>query len=259
MKCSMFGLCVVAFTAAAAAQHSTTRTNPFASMRDVLMGSQLFKSQCASCHALDGTGGAGGPDLTTGKFRRGESDEALFQTISKGVPGTPMPAFGGNGREAWQIVAYVRSFGLSRAAEKAPGDRQRGRMLFESAGCQACHAISGQGGTTGPELSGLARRRSLAQIESAIVDPEKEVAPDYWMLRARTKNGRTLSGVRLNEDTYSYQILESGSLKTYLKVDLEQHEIVRTTLMPSYRGKFSTSELENLVAFLASLEGGLRP
>jgi alcohol dehydrogenase (cytochrome c) len=86
--------------------------NPFTQPSDLAAGNTLFKAQCAVCHggeARGAAGGGGGPDLTTGAFRHGASDWALFRTITRGVPGTAMQPHPLPARTAWQLVTYVRS------------------------------------------------------------------------------------------------------------------------------------------------------
>ena len=95
-----------------------------------LQGERLFRLHCAECHGLDGEGGAG-PDLTRGVYRHGSSEEALYQTISKGVPGTPMPANSLSDRQLWQIVRYVRSL-AGGARVTIPGDPAAGEKLFRA-------------------------------------------------------------------------------------------------------------------------------
>src|ERR1700736_709186 len=86
----------------ALAQHaSTTVVNPYTSPDDERAGAMLFRSQCAACHGPDGTGTGAGPSLTSGAFAHGGSDEALFRTISKGLPGTSMPASSLSGLQIW--------------------------------------------------------------------------------------------------------------------------------------------------------------
>jgi putative heme-binding domain-containing protein len=250
-------LTVILWTGAAAQEHST-RNNPFNTPADRAAGEKLFRTQCAACHGPDGRGGAGGPELLSGAFKRGDSDEALFQTVAKGIPGTNMPAFPGSGREAWQIVAHVRSLSTGRAAERAKGDPARGALLFEKHGCRQCHSIEGRGGSVGPDLTNAGAVLSLAQLRRSVLEPIAEVSPDYWMLRGRTKSGETISGVRLNEDTFSYQILDKGRLRSIMKSDLTEHEVIRTSMMPSYEGKLSPAELDDLTAFLAAQKGGAR-
>ncbi len=236
------------------AQHGSIAGTPFSSPEDVKAGAQSFRSQCAACHGLDASGGSNGPSLTTGTFKHGDSDEALFRTITKGVPGTPMVAFPLDGREVWQLIAFLRSVNIGKSAERAAGDPVKGSQIFANSGCLRCHTVGGAGGFAGPDLSEIGSRRSLEQLRSSVLDPDAEVSPDYWSLRARTRSGQTVAGRRMNEDMDSFQILEaSGRLRSLMKSELASYEIVRTSPMLSFRGKLQPSEVEDLIAYLASL------
>jgi putative heme-binding domain-containing protein len=241
------------------AQHSVARSNPFNSPADQAEGARLFRGQCAACHGPNGTGGASGPDLTAGAYRRGDSDEAIFQIVAKGIPGTAMPAYGGTGREVWQIVAYVRSLSVGKAAERAKGDATRGESVFKAQACAQCHAIADRGGTLGPDLTSIGSRRSLGSLQRSVLDPNAEVSADYWTLRARTKAGQPISGIRLNEDTHSYQFRDKTGLRSVFKRDLAEFEIVKTSPMPSYKGKLSDRDFADLIAYLAARREGDRP
>jgi putative heme-binding domain-containing protein len=233
--------------------HGNIIGTPFSTPEDRAAGAQSFQSQCAACHGAEGVGSAAGPALNTGAFKRGESDEALFGNITKGVPGTPMAAFNLGGREVWQLIAYIRSLSLGRGAENAKGDPKRGAQVFRTAGCAKCHTAGEAGGFVGPDLSEVGSRRTLAQLETSITNPNAEVGPDYWSLRARTKTGQNVTGLRLNEDMDTYQFREaSGRLRTIRKSDLASHEIIHASPMPSFQGKLSRSELDDVIAFLAS-------
>jgi len=59
---------------------------------DVSDGQKLFQKSCTSCHGENAKGGRG-PDLTTGQWRWGGSDQAILRNILSGIPGTQMPAF----------------------------------------------------------------------------------------------------------------------------------------------------------------------
>jgi putative heme-binding domain-containing protein len=179
----------------------------------------------------------------------------LFETISKGIPGTPMPAFPGTGREVWQVVGYVRSLSIGKGAASSKGDPVRGAKLFADQGCGGCHSVRGAGGSLGPDLAEVGTTRSLGHIRRSILNPNEDVAPDYWILRARTKTGQELSGIRLNEDTFSYQFRDQSGLRSVFKTDLAEHTIVTTSAMPSYRDKLAASDLEDVVSFLAAQKG----
>ena len=244
------------FTAIAGlqAQHGSAPDRPFSTPDDVAAGAQSFRSQCAACHGPEASGGVVGPSLTTGTFKNGNSDEALYRVITKGVPGTAMTAFTLSGREVWQLIAYLRAVNIGKAAAQAKGDAAKGEQLFKSNGCVRCHTNGKEGGLAGPDLSEIGSHRSLSQLESSILDPDADVAAEYWSLRAKTKTGQTIAGIRLNEDMTSFQIREpSGRLRSLWKTDLGSYEIVRTSPMPSFKGKLSSTDLEDLIAYLASL------
>src|SRR5713226_7461791 len=59
---------------------------------DLADGKATFRSNCAFCHGLTGTGGRG-PALNTGRFLHGSTEEDLRHVIRDGVAGTTMPAF----------------------------------------------------------------------------------------------------------------------------------------------------------------------
>jgi putative heme-binding domain-containing protein len=250
----LFGtLCCFGLGLLGAQDQANVIRNPFATPDDVAAGERSFRSQCAACHGPDASGAAG-PSLTTGTFRHGNSDEALFGVITKGVPGTPMAAFKLDGREVWQLISFLRATNIAKGAGQAPGDPARGVQVFNDSGCAQCHTAGKPGGFAGPDLAEVGSRRTLAQLERALLDPDAEVDPDYWSLRARTKTGQTVGGIRMNEDTDSFQILEpSGRLRSVWKTDLASYELVRNSPMPSFKGKLKPSELQDLVAYLASL------
>src|SRR5207302_385168 len=113
---------------------------------------------------------------------------------------------------------FIRFLNLGKGAEQAKGDPIRGAKIFAAQGCANCHTAGGAGGFTAPDLSAIGSRRSLAQLENSVLDPDAEVSPEYWSLRARTKSGQTIAGIRMNEDMDSFQIREpSGRLRSLWK------------------------------------------
>lgn len=212
----------------------------------------MYRSHCAVCHGIEGEGGRGVP-LTTGMFRHGGTDRDLYTTISVGIPGTEMPGIFFNGRQMWQLVSFVRSLSEGRAAEQSKGDPQQGSGVYAANGCNGCHRIRGEGGRMGPDLSDVGARRSLGHLQTAILKPNEAVYPQHWMVRAKTDAGKQVAGMRMNEDTFSVQLIDaSGSLVSLRKADLAEFEVDRSSAMPAYEGKIQGSDLDNLVAYLAS-------
>ena len=258
MKRLTLALWLIGFAATLAAQDSEVR-NPYTGPEDIAAGQRLFKAHCAVCHGLDGSGPRGaGADLTKGQLRHGETDAELKETISEGIPGTDMPATFFDGKQLWQIVAYVGTLSAQPDAAASAGDARRGKDLFDNkGGCSQCHKVDRIGGRLAPNLSDIGARRSARYLRLAVLRPHDTVLPQYWTLQAVTKQGEKVSGTRLNEDSYSFQVLDgSGRLVSLFKSELKEYELVKTTSMPAYEGRLSAAEVTDLVAYLSTLRRG---
>ena len=222
---------------------------------DPAAGARLYRLHCAECHGRDGSGGLG-PDLTRGVYRRGSTDQALFQTIVNGIAGTPMAATALSDRQIRQIVAHLRLLaGAVRVT--VPGNPAAGESLFRGkGGCAKCHMIRGEGGRLGPDLTHIGSLRSPTHLRASILRPEEEVSPGYWAVDAVDKNGKAYQGIRMNEDTYSIQVLDmKEDLHSFAKQDLRTFSVdTKKSRMPAYEKVFTASELDDLVAYLYSLQ-----
>ncbi|HSE93023.1 MAG TPA: ethylbenzene dehydrogenase-related protein [Methylomirabilota bacterium] len=162
---------------------STTRA---ATPELLAVGKQVYDKQCAACHGPDGRGEGEAAyllypkprDFTGGAYRlvstweRVPTDEDLFRTISRGMPGSSMPSWGHlSEEERWGLVHYVKTFARTpiavRPASDPRGEGQSGtgvitvpppapftpeaRQLalerFADA-CASCHGSRGKGDGT---------------------------------------------------------------------------------------------------------------
>jgi len=237
------------------------------SSTDLDKGRQLFETHCAICHGPRGEGGKG-PTLAQPNLPRASDNDSLLRIISYGIPNTEMPQARMEWPEIELVAKFVRSLG-SQPREVAPGDASRGAQIYAGkGGCAQCHMIHGQGGVFGPDLSDVGRRRSMAYLRRALVDPNADVPQSYsaWRsdvslpenflyVRLVTRDKQEFSGVRVNEDTFSIQIREAtGAVHSFLKSELaEIHKDFGKSPMPSYATALSTNELNDVVAFLTSL------
>jgi cytochrome c oxidase cbb3-type subunit III len=228
---------------------------PKVTAQEIARGRTLFQAQCAYCHGADGDGGRGA-NLARPALRRAPTDEALFRIVNRGVPGTGMPGNAMSARETWQVVAYVRSLGQVKR-QPLGGDAARGEQVYQTNGCAACHTVRGRGGPIGPDLTDAGARSSPGFLRQALIEPQAEVPTGFRMVRAVTRDGRRLTGVRVNEDTFSIQFRDAGgTLYSFFKEDLLEFATDDgRTAMPSYRERLEPRALEDLVAYLVSLEG----
>jgi putative heme-binding domain-containing protein len=227
---------------------------------DQARGKRLFEGQCGRCHGIQGGGGTGA-NLRRPRLRHAPDDESLFNLIRKGIPGTGMPnTFAMTDNEVRDVIAYVRSLGRT-PPEPLPGDPNKGRLIFQKAECGSCHIVAGKGGNLGPELSDVGDRRGVEFLRGAMLHPGKDrtVTADgyatYLPVLAVTTDGRVLTGVRVNEDTFTIQLRDANNrLYSLHKSDLEELRELEGSTMPAYEKNLSRSDIDHVVSYLASLK-----
>jgi len=219
-------------------------------------GYRLYSAQCALCHAGNGDGIAG-VSLARQQFRRASSDIDIKNTITTGVAAAGMPSFQFQPGELDSLVAYIRSgFDLNGAPFKI-GDTARGKAIYDGkGGCSSCHQVKGSGSLAAPDLSDIGLLRKASAIQRSLVDPTAAMEPINRPVRIVTRDGRTITGRRLNEDTASVQVIDSQArLVSLLKSDIRDYELGKTSNMPSFAGKLTEAEVADLLAYLLSLRG----
>jgi cytochrome c oxidase cbb3-type subunit 3 len=234
------------------------------------LGEFQFRSNCAFCHGLGARGGGRGPDLTRAQKRHGNSDADIFRTINEGVPGTAMPPNGATQQgvgmtdtEIWQVIAYIRSVQVKAPAQPL-GDAAHGKQLFfGTAACSTCHMIAGKGGRLGPDLTttGSARatdylvdsvRYPSRRLAQGISEAMKEFSQEYETVKVETADGQKFTGVVLNEDHFTLQMMDlREQLHLFERDKLRSYEKSRESLMPAYDQKMlSDKDLQDILAFL---------
>jgi putative heme-binding domain-containing protein len=240
------------FISPAAAQLLTIDHPGQYTQEDIARGSLLYNAQCFSCHGRDGDQ-ISGVDLRRGLFRRAQSDEDLAQTVTRGTPGG-MPPFKLDPAELTGIVAFIRA-GFDTSASVRVGNAARGRTLFESKGeCTSCHRVAGSGPRSAPDLSDVGLARAPAVLERAIRDPSSALFPINRPVRIVTRDGKTIRGRRLNEDTHTVQIIDDQErLISVAKKDVRSFDVAKESAMPAYAGKLTDAEIADVVAYLLTL------
>jgi cytochrome c oxidase cbb3-type subunit III len=252
----------------AAAREAAVTTNPFSGdPAAIRAGAASFRINCGVCHGLNASGGARGPSLTSNRWSHGGTDPDIFRTITHGVPGTQMPANELENDEVWKIIAYLRS--LAASPELSAGDAGKGRALYESKGCPACHMINGKGGVLGPELSRVGTARSSSYLIESIRNPDRQLSeapsdpndhyglpPPLDTVTVITRSGERISGIARNEDAFSVQLLDGTQhLRFFDKADVAEVVHEHRSLMPAFTTEaLDDTQLQDLVAYLRSLK-----
>ena len=233
----------------------------------VAEGREIYRTACAPCHGArgDGTGPVASwmtprpRDFTAGvfKFRSTASgalpaDGDLYRTISRGVPGTWMPAWDRllGERQRWAVVQYLKTLVpafQAAGAEEPPlqiPDRispdataREGRSVYLALKCGDCHGLTGRG--DGPSAGTLK-------------DDQRRPIRPYDLIRGHYKNGARAADL--------YRTLRTGLDGTPMPayaVDVVLFPGDRDVDLTSY-AKLAPDELERLKEYLASQPGRSR-
>jgi hypothetical protein len=105
-------------------------------------------------------------------------------------------------------------------------------------------------------LSDVGAIRTADVLQRALLDPSGALLPMNRSVRAVTRDGKIINGRRLNEDTYTVQLIDDQErLRSLNKADLREYTVLTTTTMPSYKDKLSAQEQADMIAYLLSLKG----
>jgi putative heme-binding domain-containing protein len=219
---------------------------------DIARGGLFYNAQCFQCHGRDGDQ-ISGIDLRRGLFRRSQSDEDLAQTVTRGTPGG-MPAFKLDPAELTGIIAFIRA-GFDTSASVRVGDAAKGRALFQGKGeCVTCHRVAGRGPRSAPDLSDIGIARAPAVLERSVRDPTSALMPINRPVRIVMRDGRTIRGRRLNEDTHTVQIIDDKErLVSVMKAEVRSFDVAKESAMPAYASKLTNDEIADVVAYLLTL------
>jgi DMSO reductase family type II enzyme heme b subunit len=187
-----------------AADDMPTKTKPRETPELVQQGKTIYFRRCSFCHGLlgDGNGSAAYQmmprprDFTTGlfKFRTTQSgelptDEDLFRTISRGIPGTAMQTFssdriksGLSEEERWAVIFHIKTFydgftdpeadpykQVMQVSSQIPSSAdsiEKGKKIFQEMKCWECHGESGRGnGPNAPRLKDKFRKDPILPFD----------------------------------------------------------------------------------------------
>lgn len=241
--------------------------------------------QAAAVRVLAGHRDAEVPGLLLTTYRqlaaaaRGEAVEALLSRPEWHVPlldaidaGTIKPAEiphvrrnalvrSANAAVKERSVAMFRSLIESRqkvvekyrdALPKLTPDRVKGEAIFRRE-CQACHKVNNIGTDIGPNLATI-RHRAPEEVLLHILDPNREVGPNFVAYAVETNDGRVLTGLIVEDTASSITLVRTtGTRETILRSQIEEIAATGQSLMPpGLEDRVTPQEMADLLAFVLS-------
>ncbi|MBL9093726.1 MAG: c-type cytochrome, partial [Planctomycetaceae bacterium] len=192
--------------------------------------------------------------VEAGTFRAGDIPPARVQTLTRGSQSESQKArvaklLGSQmlGRRADVIAAY-------REALTMPGNVETGRLHFKK-NCSSCHKAEGFGHEIGPNLASI-KTRGADAILTNVLDPSREVNPQFVNYEAVTDDGRTITGLIAAESATAVTLKRAeGQQDTVLRVNLEELSSTGLSLMPEGLEKtLDKQALADVIAYLMQLQ-----
>ncbi len=130
------------------------------------------------------------------------------------------------------------------------GDVEAGRRGFAKH-CSSCHKMEGVGHEHGPSLASI-HARGAETILVNVLDPNREVNPQYLNYVVLTLDGRTLTGMVISETATSVTLGRAGAATdTILRHDIEAMQSTGLSLMPEgIEESVDQTAMADIIAYL---------
>ena len=155
----------------------------------------------------------------------------------------------GSSTRAEVIASYQEALNLD-------GGFDRGQVVFRKA-CATCHKAEGFGAEVGPDLATVTNR-TPEDLVIHILDPNREVLPQYLNYNVATVDGRVLSGQVASESPTSITLKRAEGVTDVVPRDqIDELASTGQSLMPEgLEEEVTVEQMADLIAYLKGLQGG---
>ncbi len=146
-------------------------------------------------------------------------------------------------------------------ALKGGGKADHGKTLFsdlKGLACTKCHAVDGQGGAIGPNLSGIAAMYPRAELINSVLAPSSRIFSGYETVVVATRDGRVVSGLLKSDNADGLELEDADGKRTRIAPsEVEERKLSDLSLMPNgiVEG-ISPNDFADLIAYLETLKNG---
>jgi putative membrane-bound dehydrogenase-like protein len=162
------------------------------------------------------------------------------------------------GRANLHPVKWENTSQLLEAIDRLPGvaSADAGRRVFFHTGsiaCSQCHRYDGRGGVVGPDLTLVARQGTREQLLQSIIEPNRDVAPQYYATLLELEEGGTFTGILLRSAGYEIYRDTLGEEVRFQKTQIAARKQLTSSLMPhGLADQMTLEEMRDLLQFLTT-------
>ena len=129
-----------------------------------------------------------------------------------------------------------------------------GQAAFRESGCVQCHRFAGEGGSVGPDLSGVGRRLPARDILESILQPSKVIADEFASHEFEMADGETVSGRIEREDVRRIVISSLSSSVPGVEIDKKKiRRRQRSSVSPMPAGMANVLQKEHVLDLIVYL------
>jgi putative heme-binding domain-containing protein len=141
---------------------------------------------------------------------------------------------------------------LLTLVKQGGGNPATGHAIFTKK-CAVCHTLFGEGGKTGPDLTGY-ERTNLDFLLTAVVDPSAAIREEFTSFSVTTSDGRSLTGLITEQNTRTITLRGADNRPILLnRADIEELQAMPISLMPENQmNDLKDQELRDLFAYVMS-------
>jgi putative membrane-bound dehydrogenase-like protein len=135
-----------------------------------------------------------------------------------------------------------------------PGDAARGHAVYQSR-CFICHRVGNEGMAVGPDLITV-KTKGREALLTAILEPHKEVAPQYIAYDIATKDGNAYTGIIARDDATGLTLkIMGGAEITLARANIRGSSSAGKSLMPEgLEAGLTTHDMADLLTFIETLK-----
>ncbi len=174
----------------------------------------------------------------------GKHDEQTAALVARAVGPPPPASVQGKDASAW-LWSLI-----------GPADAEAGARVFfnpRATSCSRCHQMHGRGGHVGPDLSAAGRQLGQRKLVESIVDPSKEIAPQFVPWNLVLTDGRTMIGLLVAEGPGDLETYADATGKQFTLSPAkiaERHPLSKSIMPDGIADTLTIQEFRDLVAFL---------
>jgi putative membrane-bound dehydrogenase-like protein len=184
-------------------------------------------------------------DTTQAKFLRNHHDQAVRQLAVKVLGAKP------SGNRQQVVEQFMPALNLK-------GEVAHGKKIYQER-CVLCHRLGGEGSAVGPDLVTV-KNTGREKIMVNILDPNREVRPDYVSYLVETKDEESQIGLVVNETATTVTLRQPyGKESIVNRSDIKKMQSQGQSLMPEgLEAGLSAQDLADLIAYIETADDKLK-